>query len=179
MRKTVAVLTLVVMLVLSGDVMAQEEDATAQKKVTSFGVGGHIGWPTLIGPSLKVWVSPRIGLQGMGSRFSAGDFSLTMLSGRFLYKLTTREGKVFPYLGVGVGTWIASGTELEWDSQSGWSDKKITESVPTFEAILGLQHKYAENFYGDYEFGYYAVNFDEADVTVSGMALSWAIHYFF
>ena len=178
MRKAVAALTIVVMLVLSANVMAQE-------KTTSVGIGGHLGWPTLIGPSVKVWLSPRIGVQGMGSFFSVGDFSLTMLSGRVLLKLSQTEGKIFPYLGVGAGAWIASGEDTEWDPDlygpgwGGYTEKDVTETVGTFEALLGFQHKYNKNFCGDYELGYYMVNFDEADITVSGMALSLAFHYFF
>ena len=177
MRKAVFVLAIAAILVFSGNAMAQE-------KATSFGIGGHFGWPTLVGPSLKVWLSPRIGVQGMGSFFSVGETSLTMLSGRFLFKLTEREGRVFPYLGAGAGAWIASGEELEWDQNlnggwGGYTTRDVTETVATFEALLGLQHKYAESFYGDYELGYYMIDFDDIDVSISGMSLSLGLHYFF
>jgi len=178
MRKALTILVFMTMLLLSVNVMAQEQ-AQGKDKTIKAGIGIHLGWPTLLGPSVKVWLSPIIGIQGMGSRFSSGDYSLTMLSGRFLLKLTKTEGRIFPYLGAGGGAWIADGKEQEWDPFTGYTERDVTETVGTFEAILGLQHKYAENFYGDYELGYYSVNFDEADVSVSGMAFSYAVHYFF
>jgi hypothetical protein len=178
MSKALSVLVLAAMLLFSANVLAQEQ-AQEQEKTVKPGIGIHLGWPTLLGPSVKIWLSPIIGIQGMGSRFSSGDYSLTMLSGRFLVKLTKKEGRIFPYLGAGTGAWIADGKEDDWDPSTGWTEKDVTETVATFEFILGLQHKYAENFYGDYELGYYSVNFDEADVSVSGMAFSYAVHYFF
>ncbi|UCC79908.1 MAG: hypothetical protein JSW64_00715 [Candidatus Zixiibacteriota bacterium] len=175
MRKALSVLVLAAVLLFFGNAMAQE-----QAKTTRAGIGFHLGWPTALGPSLKVWFTPMIGIQGMGSRWSSGDWSLTMLSGRLLLKLTKTEGRIFPYLGAGGGAWIAKGKDEEWDPYVGWTEKDVTETVNTFEALLGMQHKYAENFYGDYELGYYVISdFEEADVSISGMAFSYALHYFF
>ncbi|UCF05813.1 MAG: hypothetical protein JSV33_01895 [bacterium] len=129
------------------------------------GIGLHIGWPTLLGFSVKGWAAPRFGLQGMGSRFSSGDASLTMLSGRVFYKLATGRS-VAPAIGVGGGVWMASDDDDE-------------ETVPIFEFLLHFEHKWTENFRGDYELGYYIVNFEEIDTDISGMALGIGMHYFF
>lgn len=129
------------------------------------GIGLHIGWPTLLGFSVKSWVAPRFGLQGMGSRFSSGDASLTMLSGRAFYKLATGK-RVAPSIGLGTGVWMAS----EGDND---------ETIGIFEFLLNFEHKWTDNFRGDYEIGYYIINFDEIDVDISGMALGIGMHYFF
>lgn len=138
---------------------------TARADKAEAGIGLHIGWPTLLGFSVKGWAAPRIGLQAMGSRFSGGDASLTMLSGRFLYKLATGK-RVAPCVGVGAGVWMASEDDDD-------------ENVANFEVLFSFEHKWTDNFRGDYEIGYYIVSFDEIDIDISGMALSLGMHYFF
>jgi hypothetical protein len=173
MKRLLMASILVIVLVFSGTIMAQD-------KPTSIGIGAHIGWPTLIGPSIKVWLTPQFGIQGMGSFFSAGDASLTMLGGRGLFKLSQADTKISPYLGAGAGVWIAKEDNAYvcdgfWDCR--YEDQ--SESVATFEFLLGFQHRYSTNFYGDYELGYYIINFDEVDVDISGMSFMLAFHYFF
>jgi hypothetical protein len=168
-------------LIMSANIMAQDaEPMTAMDKPTKIGVGAHLGWPTLLGPSVKAWLSPRIGVQGMGSFFSVDDASLTMLNGRVLFRLSEADKKVAPYIGAGAGVWIASEDDEYYDWESGRIIKEDdSESVATFEFILGFQHSWSTNLAGDYELGYYSVNFDDVDVSISGMALSFAVHYFF
>lgn len=174
MKRLLIASMLAVILILSGTVMAQE-------KSTKIGIGAHLGWPTLIGPSVKVWISPRFGIQGMGAFFSAGDASLTMLGGRVLFKLSEADKKISPYLGAGAGVWIAK-DENAYVCEGifgpcHYEDQK--ESVGTFEFLLGFEHRYSTNFYGDYELGYYIINFDEVDVDISGMSFNLSFHYFF
>ena len=160
---------------------AQEGEAQPGPKV---GLGAHLGWPALIGPSVKVWLNPRVGVQGMGAFFSVDDYSLTVLAGRVFFRLVQDDKKIFPYAGAGIGTWIAknSGYDYVYNSNTmTWDEIKTdeSESIATYEAFFGFEHKYSEEFHADYELGYYSIGFDEVDVDVSGISVSFAVHYFF
>ena len=166
MKRLLVASMLAVILIFSGTVMAQDTQ-------TKIGIGAHLGWPTLIGPSVKVWLTPKFGIQGMGSFFSSGNYSLTMVAGRVMYKLSEADKKIAPYLGGGAGAWIAKRDETSWLGEE-------SETTAIFMAMLGFEHRYSTNFYGDYELGYFIFDFKDVDVgSLSGMSFIFAVHYFF
>lgn len=179
MKKVFAIVALFAALALPMSAVAQEgEDVAATSKATRLGLGVHLGYPTLAGFSMKAWLSPRFGAQAMGSAFTVGDVSLTMLGGRVLFKLSKGDEKITPYLAAGAGVWIAKDDKADYDWTTGkYEEDKETATILQF--IIGFQHRYSTNFSGDYEFGYVSVSFDDVDVDVSGMSFALAFHYFF
>jgi len=161
-------------LLISVPLFAQEGEGKIGKR---FGIGMHAGYPVLYGISGKFYIAPKIGIQAIGSYFSIGDYSTTLIEGRGIYRFTA-DKKVNPYAGVGIGSWISKGEELDWET---WEYKEVTEITPTFEFFGGIEYSWPwlPELISDIEIGFFMVNFKEVDLSLTGIGFGAGVHYFF
>jgi hypothetical protein len=172
-----------------GSALAQR----AEWQPTGFGLGLRTGgFHFGVGASGLGWLSDRVGVEGLVSRYSIGtsatgggvsassDFTVTSFSGGLRYRLGSPGGSMHPYLSAGMNVYRSS-TSVNvsgYGTSEGSSDSSSNVGVygvGGLEISFGSTRRLAASL----DLGYYTTATPFPGLEVGGLAIGSALHWYF